>query len=166
MAGIRSRRHVTVTAKVSGVASVYTLNKTSGDMNIDNILPNWREVIAVLYQGKHGELIEGDDMMPAGAIPIYDEQLWTDSGGSTATIYDLLNFSGAFASGVSSDPGGVVPTLEYLRFSIANPGGGSPAVITMPNVHLTVGYGVAKEGSIFTVNWTSYWTDANPITVT
>lgn len=161
MAGTRTRRHFSIVAKISGVASTYSLSETPGDVTISGIASAYREVTRIMHRGQFAELVYGDDKPVSGSFELYQDRAWTSGG--TQTFYDLLQRSGSFAAGSTYDPGGQVPTLEYLQFTETL--GGVSSTISLPNVEISADYKVGKDGNMWTVNWVCHWSPSQPISV-
>lgn len=154
-------------AVITGRHGTLVMNDATGTPLSMEVLPlvdlvtvsGWQagghEAIQITSRGEHVELVVGNDIFPTVSFSVFHDGDATS--GASETILDMLLKTGAFASGVTVDDGGVVWTVDLVLTQVR---GGLTNVLTLKNVRLAVDYSEAAEGNKIAVTGTVYGTQA------
>ena len=146
--GVFTHRHVTVTFKDgTGTPITRTLGPGPGNIKFDNIAEGNKDAILIRDRGANLEYAYGDDKEMTGSIDVYE--VGDETGNS---ILDAILKTGDFASGTTTDSGGVVWTgtvvVTGTRNSVTN-------TYTLTKCRLEASYQEAADANIFSISFRS-----------
>lgn len=147
-----TRKHGVVTMKdATGTPIVATLSPSLGDFSYSGAEAGNAEAIAIYNRGNFHELVEGDDKTITGSITLIHDGDLTDATNKTAI--DAVMQTGAFTSGVSTDPGTVVWATDIVLTSTRS---GLVHTHTFLTCRCTYDYNEANDGNKIVINFTNF----------
>ena len=149
MAGVFTRRYVTVTVKDgAGTPLTRTVGPGPGDFTIDGLEAGNYEAVKVLDRGQFYELVAGDDKEVTLGGSIY-----VDGDQTGASVIDAILKSGDWASATTTDPGGVVWAFTLV---ITESRAGVTNTYTCNKCRAVAGWAEAVDGNKIPLTFTCY----------
>lgn len=149
---IVTRKHASVKLKdATGTPLEATLGPGVGDFTIDGLEAGGVEGIAIYNRGSYLEMVDGDQKQITGSITLYHDGDLTDA--TNKTPIDGALKTGAFASGTTTDPGGVSWTTDIVYTATR---GAVTHTITLPTCRCVVSYTEDAAGNQIKINWTCF----------